>query len=728
MGLFDDEIQLRRRYDNEAFETSFLKIASSLQGSSEGLGALFNSSARAQNAVSQILDFYGVKNFDGEIDENWNENIVKIFASKGIVCRQVNLEKGWRRDAYGAMLLKRCNSDAYVAMIPDKGRGYTFMDYESGKEMLLNAKNEGDFELSALCFYRSFPNTSLNLKDLFSFALSEISSKECVAMVLFTLFFTILGLLIPKVSYFLLSSVVSAKSFTLLLSTVFFFVCLGCAKLLFEAAENLLNVKIAEKMKFSVQAACMIRLLSLPVGFFKKYPSGDLNMRIQNMGILCSELFNSFFSTFIRAVFSLLFITQILNFANALLWPSLLIVTFTTATIIGSMVLQVRVTRRWLRAEIAENGLSYALISGVQKIRLAGAEKRAFAKWADWQSEKTKVLYNPPALIKFNSTITVAVMLVGTLILYFVAVKNHVGVAEYFAFNAAFGVITMAFIQFSETALSIARSKPQFEMIEPFMRAVPEVFSGCKQLSQVRGSFEFSNVYFRYGESCPWVIEGCSLKFKAKEYVAIVGKTGCGKSTLMRLILGFEKPARGAVYFDGRDLNSLDLKMMRQDVFGIVLQNGKLVTGSIYDNICIASPGLSMDDAWEAAETAGLADDIREMPMGMFTMVHEGGNVISGGQKQRLLIARAIASKPKVLLLDEATSALDNVTQKKVADALAKMNCTRIVIAHRLSTVKNCDRIIVFDGGRVVEEGCYDALIEKNGFFADLVKRQRIDA
>lgn len=728
MGLFDDEIQLRKRYDDEAFEASFLKIARSLQGSCEGFGALFNSSARAQDAISQILDFYGIENSYAEVEKKWDRNLESVFASKGIACRQVKLEEGWHKDAFGAMLLKRKNSEVYVAMIPNKIAGYTFLDYDSGKKVSLNAKKENDFERTALFFYRSFPNASLQLRDLFKFALGEVSSRDCFAMVLFTLLYMALGLWIPKVSYFLLSSVVGAESVSLLLSTVFFFVCLGCARLLFVGAENLLSVKVAEKMKFSVQAACMLRLLSLPVSFFKKYPSGDLNLRIQNVGILCADLFKDFFSTFIRAVFSLLFVTQIWNFAHALLCPALLIVALTTLTIVGSMVLQIRMTRRWIHAEIAENGLSYAMISGVQKIKLAGAEKRAFAKWADWHSEKAEILYNPPALIKFNSTITTAVMLIGTLILYFAAVKSHVGVVEYFAFNAAFGVITAAFMQFSETALSIARAKPLLEMVKPFLQAKPEVYSGSKQLSNVRGSFEFNNVCFRYGENCPWVIDDCSLKVKAKEYVAIVGKTGCGKSTLMRLMLGFEKPARGAIYFDGRDLNSLDLKKMRQDVFGIVLQNGKLVTGSIYDNISISAPGLSMDDAWSAAEIAGLADDIREMPMEMFTMVHEGGNSISGGQKQRLLIARAIASKPKVLLLDEATSALDNITQKKVADALAKMNCTRIVIAHRLSTVKNCDRIVVLDGGHVVEEGTYDALVEKKGFFADLVNRQRLDA
>ena len=224
----------------------------------------------------------------------------------------------------------------------------------------------------------------------------------------------------------------------------------------------------------------------------------------------------------------------------------------------------------------------------------------------------------------------------------------------------------------------------------------------------------------------PNVIDNLSLKIKAGQYVAIVGKTGCGKSTLMRLLLGFEKADRGAIYYDNKDINSLDLKSLRRKI-GSVMQNGKLFQGDIYSNITISAPWLSVDEAFEAADIAGIGEDIRRMPMGMFTMISEGSGGISGGQRQRLMIARAIAPKPKILMFDEATSALDNITQKKVCEALDAMKCTRIVIAHRLSTIKQCDRIIVLDGGHIVEDGTYDELISKKGFFYELVERQRID-
>ena len=222
------------------------------------------------------------------------------------------------------------------------------------------------------------------------------------------------------------------------------------------------------------------------------------------------------------------------------------------------------------------------------------------------------------------------------------------------------------------------------------------------------------------------IIDDLSLKIKRGRYIAIVGATGCGKSTLMRLMMGFEKPLTGAVYYDGKDLEKLDQKSLRRQV-GVVMQNGKLFSGDIYANIAVSAPGLTLKEAWEAAEMAGMADDIRRMPMGMNTILSEGAGGISGGQKQRLMIARAVAAKPKVLMFDEATSALDNITQRQVSDSLAKMKCTRIVIAHRLSTIKECDRIIVLHQGKIVEDGTYEELNNLGGFFAELVARQQID-
>ena len=328
-----------------------------------------------------------------------------------------------------------------------------------------------------------------------------------------------------------------------------------------------------------------------------------------------------------------------------------------------------------------------------------------------------------PILFLFLSS---AISLVGTIVLYYLAVKTRVSPSEYIAFNTAFGAVSAAFASLTGVALSVARIKPILEMAEPILKTQPESSENRTMVTRLNGSIELSNVYFRYNEHMPYVVNGMSLKIKAGEYIAIVGSTGCGKSTLMRLLLGFETPEKGAIYYDGKDMNKLDLRSLRRRI-GAVTQDGSLFQGDIYSNIVISAPQLDLDAAWEAAEIAGIADDIRSMPMGMQTVIAEGQGGISGGQKQRLMIARAVAPKPKILMFDEATSALDNKTQKKVSDALDALKCTRIVIAHRLSTIRNCDRILVLDKGRILEDGTYEELIAKNGYFAELVERQRLD-
>jgi ABC-type bacteriocin/lantibiotic exporter with double-glycine peptidase domain len=370
--------------------------------------------------------------------------------------------------------------------------------------------------------------------------------------------------------------------------------------------------------------------------------------------------------------------------------------------------------------------MSYAMLSGIQKIRLSGSEKRMFARWGRLYAKSAKLLYNPPLFIKLNELITLAITLGGTVLMYYLAVTTGVSDNEYYAFTAASGRLTGAFAALAAIAVSVAQIRPVLEMAEPILNAQPEVTEEKEIVTEVTGAVEVSHVTFRYGQNTPYVLKDLSLKIRAGEYVAIVGRTGCGKSTLVRLLLGFETPETGSVFYDQHDLANVDPRSLRKSI-GVVIQNGELFQGDIFSNITISAPQLKMEDAWAAAELAGIADDIREMPMGMQTLISEGSGGISGGQKQRLMIARAVAPKPKILIFDEATSALDNKTQKQVSDALDGLDCTRIVIAHRLSTIRNCDRILVMDQGAIMEEGTYDELIAKGGLFADLVRRQRLD-
>jgi ABC-type bacteriocin/lantibiotic exporter with double-glycine peptidase domain len=297
------------------------------------------------------------------------------------------------------------------------------------------------------------------------------------------------------------------------------------------------------------------------------------------------------------------------------------------------------------------------------------------------------------------------------------------------AFTAAYGILSSAIISLSAAGPSLACLGPMLGLLDPVLKTVPEhwIGEGGRKESGFRlsGNIELNNVSFRYGKDSPLILDNFSLKIRKGQHLAIVGKTGCGKSTLLRLLLGFEKPNLGSIYYDSRDLEKLDIATLRRNI-GVVLQDGKLFQGSIYENLSISAPSLSLDEAWDAVERAGLAEDITAMPMGMFTVVGDKGG-LSGGQRQRLMIARAIAAKPRVLILDEATSALDNITQQKVVEALEGLRITRIVVAHRLSTIRSCHRIVLLDQGRIAGEGTYDELLAHSELFAELVARQRLD-
>lgn len=447
---------------------------------------------------------------------------------------------------------------------------------------------------------------------------------------------------------------------------------------------------------------------------------------MEYMNSLSSMLFNSVFSTSLTSLLSLVYITQIFRYAPALVVPALVIILVTLVFSVITTLAQMKYTRREMDVIGKESGMTYAMITGVQKIKLAGAEKRMFSRWLDLYAQETRLNYGRPVFLRLNGVINTAITLAGTIALYFFAVESGVSMAEFNAFNASYAMISGAFLSLAGVATTIAGIKPVIEEVKPIMDAQPEISEGRRIVTKVSGNIELSNVSFRYAENMPNVIDNLSLQIKSGQYVAIVGATGCGKSTLVRLILGFEKPQKGSIYFDRQDIERLDLKSLRSRI-GVVMQNGKLFYGDIFSNITISAPWLTLDDAWAAAETAGIADDIRAMPMGMHTIVSEGQGGFSGGQKQRLMIARAIAPKPKILIFDEATSALDNITQKKVSDALDGLKCTRIVIAHRLSTIRQCDRILVLDKGKIIEDGTYDELIDDNGYFAELVERQRID-
>lgn len=726
MGWFDEQIRQRKQNDDDVFADSFVNMAAAVLGS-KVTGSLSDGSAAAKSAIDEILKYYHVKS--REVPDNikdTNEQLEYLMRPYGIMRRTVRLEKGWYRDAVGAMLGVMKESGRVVALIPAGFSGYCYIDPDSGKKIKINRRNQRLFDSEAIAFYKPFPLKKIGLGSVAKYIAETLSAADFALIALATLALSLIGMLSPKLNNILFAAVLPSGSVRLLLSIAVFTVSVSVSSLLISATKEMITARINTKMSVSVQAAAMMRIMSLPADFFKGYGSGDLSSRAAHISSLCNMLVSAVLTTGLTSAFSLIYISQIFIYAPVLVVPAIAVILVTVAFSLISSFAQMRISKKQMELSAKESGMSYALISGIQKIKLAGAEKRAFARWGNLYAQNAKLTYNPPAFIKLNSVISLAISLIGNIVMYAAAVKSGVSVADYYAFGTAYGMVSGAFMSLAGMALTVAQIKPILETVQPFFNTVPEISEGKEVITRLSGGIELTNVSFRYNENMPLILDNMSLKIRPGQYVAIVGKTGCGKSTLMRLLLGFEKPQKGAVYYDGRDIERIDLKSLRRRI-GVVMQNGKLFSGDIYSNIVISAPWLTQSDAWDAAEKAGIAEDIRRMPMGMNTIISEGSGGISGGQRQRLMIARAIAPKPKILMLDEATSALDNLTQKRVSESLDSLKCTRIVIAHRLSTIKQCDRILVLDGGKITEDGTYDELIAQNGVFAELVERQRLD-
>ena len=692
MGWFDEQIRQRVQNDDDILSDAYARMANSILGKKK-IEVMFQSDREmATRAVGEILKYYRVRARKiPDSMEDSKEILDYLLRPSGILRRAVRLTDNWWKDASGAMLGSR-KDGSVVALIPGKLKGYQIVDPANDSREDVNAKTAKDLSTDALCFYKPFPQKEIGIKALVTYVISLLRPRDYVWMISLTGVVTMVQTIGPNIT-----------------------------RKIYIFSQN-----IQSQLNLQVESAAMMRVLSLPISFFSRFNSGELTSRVSAVTSVCSTISSTFFSVILTAGFSLVYLFQIFRFAPSLLLPSVIVTLMTAGLSLATALLQMGVTQKRLEYDSKESGMVLALLNGIPKIKVAGAEKRAFAKWAQSYAPSAQLTYNPPFLVKMNAPISQMITLGGAVVMYYLALAGGVSAADYMAFNSAYALVSGAFTGLVGAAAAVAGIRPSLNMAKPLFETAPEMREDKEVLERLGGSIEVNRVSFRYSDTMPYVLNNLSLKIKKGEYVAIVGRTGCGKSTLLRLLLGFEKPQKGGIYYDGRDIEMLDLKSLRRRI-GVVLQAGKLFQGNIYSNISISNPSMTVEEAWKAAEMVGMKEDIEHMPMGMNTLIQEGGGGISGGQKQRLMIARAIAGKPSILMFDEATSALDNITQKIVSDSLDTLKCTRIVIAHRLSTIRNCDRILMMDGGRIAEQGTYDELIAKGGLFAKLVERQRID-
>ena len=723
MGWFDEQIKTRIKMDEENFSDAFAELSSVVTGKT---GPAFESERkRTQSAIGEILRYYNIKPVElPEQMEDMNDQLEFLLRPSGIMQRKVSLKGDWYRDAMGPYL-GTAKDGSVVALIP-KGLTYEFFHYGENRRIKVDRKTKSLVNEEALCFYKPLPLRELTIRDLIRFIAGSLSRGDYLAILFASLAATLLGLITPYAMRLIFGGIIPSGDRGLILPVAVLLLGAAVSATLINITKSLVINRVSSKMSMTSEAAAMARVLSLPASFFKDYGAGELAKRVESISDICGMLSESLFTAGISAIFSIIYLWQIFDLTPALALPAFLVMFAAFVSIAAGAFMQLKLNRKQFYVSSKVSGLVYAFFSGIQKIKLAGAEKRVFSKWAALYKKSAELMYDPPAALKLMQAVPGAAAMVGAALIYYIAAVSQVGASDFMAFNASYGLASGAVLSLSAAAVAFARIKPALEMAEPILKALPEAAGIKETVTRLSGNIELNNVSFRYGENGLDIISNLSLKIRAGQYVAVTGATGCGKSTLIKLLLGLLSPTKGAIYYDGRDMQKLDLKSLRRRI-GSVMQNSSLFPGDILSNITITAPRLSLAEAWEAAETAGIAEDIRAMPMGMWTVISEGSGGVSGGQKQRLMIARAIAGKPSVLMFDEATSALDNITQKKISEALDGLKSTRIVIAHRLSTIRRCDRILVLQDGRITEDGTYDELIAKNGYFAGLVERQRLD-
>ena len=726
MGWMESQVETRAKLDIRAVEGAYKELAASVSGPRQAPAFTSSDIEQADGAVRTCLKYNGVTAGDVPADvTDVEERIEWLCRPSGTMRRNVRLDKGWYKHAFGALLGKLDTGEA-IALLPYGMRGYYYLEPGSGRKVKVNGRTASRIAEDAVFFYKPLPARPCTVRDLIAFIVEVFDRMDYLLVVVAAVVAALIGLFPAQANQIAFGTVVPSGQADLIAPVGALLLGVMVSSALIGACRNLVMARMTTKLDVAAEAATFARVLALPTGFFKEYSSGNLAMRIANVSLLTQTMTSVILGSGLTAVLSLVYIAQIGAYAPVLVVPALTVVVVEAALTILFTRVTMRYERVAMEAGAKLSGTVTALLNGVQKIKLAGAEDRAFAKWAHDYAPYARASYNRPAILRALPALVTFVGLIGNIAIYYFAGSSQVPVADYMAFNVAFGQATGAIMVVASMAGQVAQIRPMLEMVAPIMEATPEIAADKPSVEDLWGDIEVSNVSFRYNDESPYVVKDLSFKIGAGEYVGIVGRSGCGKSTIMRLLLGFEQPERGSVFYGHYDVSRVDPRSLRQHI-GTVMQDGKLFMGDLASNITISTPTATLDDAWEAAEIAGIADDIRKMPMGMQTIVTEGGGGISGGQRQRIMIARAVCGHRRILMFDEATSALDNKTQKHVSDSLDALKCTRIVIAHRLSTVRHCDRILVVDGGTIAEEGTYEELIAKGGVFAELVERQRLD-
>lgn len=730
-----DRLQSKARQSDAAKEEAMDAIGAVLAGRTEAITmAAVGSVKPLLEACRLVAATQGLKASapgESKVERTFDEQVLAVASASRFRTRQVALRGDWWAHDQGPILAIVAETNSPVALLPKGPRKYEYAEPATGERQVVTPAFAASLQPFGYSFYPPLPPGKLTARDLVKFGARGLA-PDFRLLALMGIATGVFGAVTPYLTGRMVDGAIPQGDRSLLVQLGVAMLLTALANAAFKITQSISVVRIESRLDYVLASAVWDRLLDLPSGFFRQFGAGDLAERAGGINAIRGVISRAGVSGVLGAISSVAYLALMLTYNVQLtmvaIGISLTLVTFTTAG--NYWQLKYQRTESFQRGKIMS--LVLQLISGVAKVRVCAAENHAFKVWAQQFSTQKHTGFSIGQVQNTVGTFTSAFSVLSSLgifaTLYFIqssAPGNSspaFTTGTFIAFNGAFGSFVSALQGLSDASLSLLKAVPTFERLKPILDTLPESDATKVAPGKLRGEISVSHLHFRYSPDGPWIIKDVSFSIKAGQFIAFVGSSGCGKSTLLRLLLGFERPQTGAVHYDGQDLSSLDVRAVRQQL-GVVLQESRVLPTDIFRNI-VGSTAHTMDDAWEAAANAGLAEDVRQMPMGMHTVVSEGGGTFSGGQRQRLLIARALVNKPRLIFFDEATSALDNRAQAVVTQSMDRLDATRIVIAHRLSTIVKADRIFYFDGGQIREEGTYQELLAKGGAFAALAKRQ----
>lgn len=647
--------------------------------------------------------------------------VTALAAAAGAAVRRVALTPDWwRREGPPLMLHRRDAEGVHAAAVWRRG---AYRIWQAGDDHpAIDADSAEDWSREAILLEPLLdPNAPARLRDLLRLGMRGSTHSLWLVGAL-TAAVALLAAVIPIVAGTLTSTVALQTRSTLLVVGVAL-VAFAAGDMALRAVRSFALLRIRGRGTAVTATAVWDRLLRLPMTWHDKRTVADRVADANSIDTASMTLPDVIITSLldISAVVGAVFGVMTASWPLALALLAFLAV---RASVDMAVIRRVaRLTARTLDAQTDSQGVTLGLLTGVNRLRVSGATGRAFALWARTQARATEVLVRQRRLTVLQQATGAMWPSVGLAVLLAVTALSGASVGQLVTAQTALTTATAA------TAAALAAvgaglsSRAILERARNVLQAEPESGTG-QEVAALAGGLDLRDIVFRYRDDLPPVLQGVNLSVPAGAHVAVVGPSGCGKSTLLRIVLGLADPESGIVSFDGRDLSALDRSSVRRQI-GSVMQSSALMPGTIRDNVDLGR-GLTPAEVWQALEDAAVAPDVRAMPMGLNSLVVEGGSTISGGQRQRILLARALAGRPRILILDEATSALDNVSQAAVVASLDRLQITRLVVAHRLSTIEQADHVVMLSDGVVVAAGTFDELLEQPGPFRELVQRQRI--